>query len=64
MDSGKLMPGEQNKKQIREMGSAVGHIRRHAGKRNEFNISNHHQLCVYGGLGHSDSDHMSMQLCG
>ena len=39
------------------------------GSRESFNISNNHKLCVClhvrvsGGLGHSDSDHMWMQLC-
>lgn len=50
-------------RQVREMSCVVGHIRTHAGKQNESNISSNHKLCVYGRLGHSDSDHMSMQLC-
>lgn len=53
----------QNREQIIEMSGVVGHIRTHAVKQNEFNTSNNHKLCVCGGLGHSDSDHMWMQLC-
>lgn len=50
---------------MREMSGVVGHIKAHAGKQSEFNISDNHKLCVYvsGELGHSDSDHMWMQLC-